>query len=430
MTHPTTELGDEGADGSAAQPRPGSEGAPPSNTAPDKYTGPIERVLRFGVDSLYLSYSGTLSDSWNARLAELKRCAQSDDSRERALAQVKLGDHLFEVKDKGKGRYAFVLQDNAFHVAISRGEALPVGYVQVGSEFLAYAGPEEAEKRARFVLASLGLVRDGETVSRADLFVDFIAPIALDAWPTQAWITRAAQVMQWWVNGKPSGWTVGQGGDISARLYDKTLEIRTSSRAAYNYILWADRGWNGEQVYRLEVQLRRAVLKELGINTVTELVANQQRLWRYFTQDWLRLALPSADNNRSRWATDPLWLALSDAPITLPEGGRLKRFRFERLPEDERLLRPIAGFLTSFMAKRKIRDPRIAFLEVATDLRRYYDTVGNKDGGGFAGFIESRVSEKGKRFNSCHRPAYWSHFVIGIKEPTDDRHIGASAGSA
>jgi putative restriction endonuclease len=30
----------------------------------------------------------------------------------------------------------------------------------------------------------------------------------------------------------------------------------------------------------------------------------------------------------------------------------------------------------------------------------------------------------------CHRPAYWSHFVIGIKEPADDRHIGASAGSA
>ena len=31
---------------------------------------------------------------------------------------------------------------------------------------------------------------------------------------------------------------------------------------------------------------------------------------------------------------------------------------------------------------------------------------------------------------ACHRPAYWSHFVIGIKEPADDRHIGASAGSA
>ncbi len=30
----------------------------------------------------------------------------------------------------------------------------------------------------------------------------------------------------------------------------------------------------------------------------------------------------------------------------------------------------------------------------------------------------------------CHRPAQWSHSVIGVMEPPTDRHIGASAGSA
>jgi hypothetical protein len=30
----------------------------------------------------------------------------------------------------------------------------------------------------------------------------------------------------------------------------------------------------------------------------------------------------------------------------------------------------------------------------------------------------------------CHLPAYWSHFVFGIKEPGRFRHIGASAFSA
>jgi hypothetical protein len=28
---------------------------------------------------------------------------------------------------------------------------------------------------------------------------------------------------------------------------------------------------------------------------------------------------------------------------------------------------------------------------------------------------------------NCHRPAYWSHSVIGILEPGADRHIGARA---
>jgi hypothetical protein len=207
--------------------------------------------------------------------------------------------------------------------------------------------------------------------------------------------------MQWWVNGKPSGWVLGRGGDISARLYDKTLEIKTASRAHYNYILWADNGWTSpDAVYRLEVQFRRQALKELGINLVSQLVESHDKLWRYFTEDWLRLAVPAPDENRSRWPLDPLWQALSEAPLAAPKSGRLKRFRYERVPEDDRLLRPIAGFLTSFMAKRNIKDAKTGLREMGSDLKRYYDTVGNQDGQGFTGFVESRVLEKGKRYNS------------------------------
>jgi len=30
-------------------------------------------------------------------------------------------------------------------------------------------------------------------------------------------------------------------------------------------------------------------------------------------------------------------------------------------------------------------------------------------------------------FDMCHRPPYWSHLLIGILEPGDDRHIGATS---
>jgi hypothetical protein len=33
----------------------------------------------------------------------------------------------------------------------------------------------------------------------------------------------------------------------------------------------------------------------------------------------------------------------------------------------------------------------------------------------------------GSRREGCHRPPYWIHLVIGILEPADDRHIGASS---
>jgi len=394
----------------AARARPGAVGAPPSNTAPDKYTGPIKQVLRFGVDSLYLSYAGELSESWRDRLEELKGFAQSEDSKERGFAQVKIGEHLFEVKDKGKGRHAFVLQDNAFHVAVSRRNALPLAYMQIGSEFLAHLGVEAAEERARYVVASLGRIDGAPTVSRADVFLDFVAPVPLNAWPMAAWVTRAESVMTYSINQQPSGWVIGQGGDISARLYDKTLEIK-KSRAFYNYVLWSEAGWDAsDKVYRLEVQFRRAVLNELGIHIVPELLANQERLWRYFTEEWLRLCVPSSDENRSRWATDPLWKALGEAPISSIEAFRLKRFRYERIPEDDHILRPIAGFLSSFMAKRNIRSAEAGLREMARDLRRYYGTVGNKDGLGFADFVALKAAEKGKRYNTMdNRPRDPSH---------------------
>ena len=35
-------------------------------------------------------------------------------------------------------------------------------------------------------------------------------------------------------------------------------------------------------------------------------------LWIYFTQDWLRLALPMPnDTNRTRWPTHPLWAQIT-----------------------------------------------------------------------------------------------------------------------
>ena len=48
----------------------GTEGAPPSNTAPDNCNGGegFFKALRWGVDSLYLSYPGELSKERDAQL--------------------------------------------------------------------------------------------------------------------------------------------------------------------------------------------------------------------------------------------------------------------------------------------------------------------------------------------------------------------------
>lgn len=116
-------------------------GAPPSNTAPPKYTHPTHpgfRLLRWAVDSLYLSYPGVLSEAWESRLLGLKLLAHSEDDELAAAAQVKIGEHLFEVSDRGQGRFPFLLVDNCFRIQVSsrNSRSLPLAYVQISSEAL------------------------------------------------------------------------------------------------------------------------------------------------------------------------------------------------------------------------------------------------------------------------------------------------------
>ena len=89
------------AGGSDAQRPTGGWGAEPSNTAPHKYIPLSLKILRTAVDSLYLSAKGELYPNWLQELSVLKEKAQSEDISERSQAQLKLGGHLFEVKDRG-----------------------------------------------------------------------------------------------------------------------------------------------------------------------------------------------------------------------------------------------------------------------------------------------------------------------------------------
>jgi hypothetical protein len=256
-------------------------GAPPSNTAPANCISPsnpsphpLFHLLRFGIDSLYLSYPGTLSHEWEENLERLKGLAQSDDPVERSTAQVTLGGHLFEVKDKGKGRYPYVLVDNCYHLQISRSSAksLPLAYVQLSSELLTALSVTEAEQALRFIVSTLGRV-DGEAqISRVDLFADFVSNVSMESWHRDAWVTRAQDIDTYSRQRAFTGWSIGLGGDIGARLYDKTLELK-KSRKDYLKPLWSAKGWEPDQsVWRLEYQLRREVLKELGVASLPSLL--------------------------------------------------------------------------------------------------------------------------------------------------------------
>ena len=399
---------------------PRSTGASLSNTAPANYTterlgndpgasstapgGALElRLLRWGLDSLYLSYRGRLSQQWQQRLEGLKAAALAQAEREQALAAVDIGGHRLEVARKGRGYFPFVLVDNCFNIALSRAEAqaLPMAYVQVSSEMLTAIGAEAAEQRLRTIVGTLGQVQSAATLSRADLFVDFVCSAPMDAWSAHAWITRADRIDTHHVQKRFSGWSIGLGGDIGARLYDKTLELE-KSRKDYLKPLWCKAGWqDGETVWRLEFQFKRSVLKELGVDRLADLQAHRRGLWRYATQDWLRLAQPPAeDSNQSRWPTHPLWQALAAIDWQAAAGASLSRFRQERIPHDEALFINGLGGLTSFMAREGITDLDEGLGEFLVRAQSFHDQRQRTTGRGFTGYVADKVAVKGKRYNT------------------------------
>lgn len=397
---------DAAAQGAGAKPHAlggASKGAPPSNTAPDNCNGEGFKALRYGIDSLYLSYPGTLNLDWEAKLEDLKLKAQSEDEAVQSLAQVKIGEHLFEVKDRGKGKYAFVLVDNCFHLQVSssRSAALPLAYVQIGSAFLAAVGPEAAEQRLRFVVNTLGIQPAIPTLSRVDLFLDFVCDLSWERIKHTDWMTRPHTMGMYFERKRFSGWTFGMGGDLAARLYNKTLQA-VKRGLTYLFDLWAAMGWSEEKtVWRMEFQVRREVLKELSLNHLPELLRRQASLWQYLTQDWLRLTVPNPkDQTEARWPNHRLWDAISGVYLLGLDQPKLTRFSPARPPSDERLFVHGLGGLTSFMAREGITDFGEGLGEYLAQARYFHDVQWRKLGRGFERYLQEKIAAKGRRYNT------------------------------
>src|SRR5690606_38162917 len=135
-------------------------GAPPSNTAPANYIGASTgiKILRCGVDSLYLTYQGQVERQVSDHLDYLKILAQSEDPENNARAVYEVGNHCFEVSRYGRGKFPYLLLDNWFDVEVSRHTTtrLPMSRVKIASELLTLGRVVPAVKSATGIVAALG----------------------------------------------------------------------------------------------------------------------------------------------------------------------------------------------------------------------------------------------------------------------------------
>ncbi|MEZ5489204.1 MAG: hypothetical protein R3F50_02680 [Gammaproteobacteria bacterium] len=384
------------------------KGTQSSNTVPSNCIDSRNtRILRTGIDSLYLTYQGHLSDESSIRLTKLKKMAQSTSASSVNLAQFLVKKHVFEVKGNGRHPFAYILEDGTFRIEAAKQDAkqAPMAYAKVSSELLTVDGPDAALEVLQKVIDVLGVITAGPNVARVDLCVDFLTDYPLESITDAEFVTKARTLARHSDMRRFSGISFAPKADLSARLYNKTIEMQSkNSLRPYLKALWHQAGWDGVQdVWRLEFQLRRPALRTLDIVSYKELRNCLGGLWQYCTNQWLKHTAPNlADQTQTRWPASSLWEVLQGADWNDNSQILLTRHKVERgrPPSDGHLFVNGLSPLTSFSAREGYThagEASEAFLKAA---QGFHDRRSHITGVSFDDYYRNKVEEKRRLYNA------------------------------
>ena len=147
-----------------------------------------------------------------------------------------------------------------------------------------------------------------------------------------------------------TGYTFGAG-DLVARIYDKTIEIKISQKEWFKDI-WITNGWDGKTpITRVEFQARRELLKDYSVDSFSSLLCGLGDIWRYFTLDWLTIReVNKADSERCRWPVKEWWQVVQGVIGKFGTCTGMVRFRQKQCKE-EHLEKMFDGLMVSLQAK-------------------------------------------------------------------------------
>lgn len=253
-------------------------------------------------------------------------------SKRRASLVREIGGVSFFLRPYGSGSgYPLVLENRDFTIECGEFNN-PSFFVTFRSETLWQRGAEALHATFLAWAESVGLaVLRPERLSRVDFTFDYeltgeaIAPDQVVSLSAKDDVYRKDRTVQTLRYGR---------GDVVLRIYDKVAEILEKSEKIWFFDLWGVQ----ENVWRIEWQVRKPILRRFGIRTFVDLFANQADVLRYLATEHDTLRVPTNDSNRSRWPLHPLWADLL-AQIETFQGQGLYREVDEAALLNERLRR-------------------------------------------------------------------------------------------
>lgn len=228
---------------------------------------------------------------------------------------VRLGELEFLLQRYGSSSGYPLVFDNA-DMSIQCGEYnSPSFFVTYRSEALWRDGIARLHERFLDWAHGLGFEQVKlETLSRVDFAFDYHLPIA--DFDEESFVSLSAADSKHRRDRKLRGVAFGQS-DVRLRVYDKVAEIDEKSLKVWFYDLWQRK----DDVWRIEWQVRKELLRRFSIRTVSDLLGGQGDVLRYLASEHDTLRVPSSDPNRSRWPLHALWVDLQQRIEALPAQG-------------------------------------------------------------------------------------------------------------
>lgn len=216
---------------------------------------------------------------------------------------IKIAGVEFLLHSFGSGSgYPLVLSNRDFHIQCGERND-PTFYVKFSSEALWRQGAWPLHNRFMEWAFCAGLFPyRAEGLSRVDWAFDYHLP-EID-FNQDSFVTLSAKDAEHREDRKTQTFMFGKG-DVVLRVYDKIAEIIQQSGKVWLFQLW---GGIVENVWRVEWQVRKDLLRRFGIRTFIDLRDLQGDALRYLATEHDTLRLPNGDSNRSRWPIHPLWL--------------------------------------------------------------------------------------------------------------------------
>jgi hypothetical protein len=299
--------------------------------------------LASGVDSFYVSGSCALP---SALIEDLT--AHRNEARESGSpVPIAFGSEVFQVNPRGLLRYGFRLDHSHGVVGVTTSSSLPALRVQPRAGFIHGVGVEAA---LAWFAEILEMVVGGPVAwaaSRVDLFHDSHG-WSLTADDRHRFVCRAKQLVTYEGEIGLTGFRFGAGSsaDVAARIYDKTEESRAKGSD------WWPRKWGaayrpGERVIRVEFQVGRGLIRQIGLHSPEDVLADLPRLWAYLSDHWLSFRLETNDETRSRWPVAPEWRSVQAATLRGDALGLDRVYAGQRAGSLRQLLPSLRGYMAS-----------------------------------------------------------------------------------